>query len=127
MALLCGATTATLGQQAASSVPPKSITVVMDDNCPPFVFRDSSGQLQGILKDTWALWQERTCLAVNLQAMDWAMAQQVMQSGQADVIDTIFVTKPRRRIYDFSAPYAKLEVPTFFHQSIGGIVNADSL
>ncbi|MBL0087411.1 MAG: transporter substrate-binding domain-containing protein [Ideonella sp.] len=118
---------AALGQAPPSSAAPKSITVVMDDNYPPFVFRDSNGQLQGILKDTWALWQAHTGIAVRLQAMDWAKAQQAMLAGQADVIDTIFVTEPRRRLYDFTAPYAKLEVPIFFHQSISGIVNADSL
>ena len=125
--VLCCAPTATVGQVAQSGAQPKSITVVMDDNYPPFIFRDSAGQLQGILKDTWALWQERTGIAVNLQAMDWAKAQQVMQAGQADVIDTIFVTEARKRFYDFTAPYAKLDVPIFFHQSISGIVNADSL
>jgi ABC-type amino acid transport substrate-binding protein len=125
--LLCCATTVTRGQETKASAQPKSITVVMDDNYPPFIFRDSTGQLQGILKDTWALWQQRTGIAVNLQAMDWAKAKQVMQAGQADVIDTIFVTEARKRIYDFTAPYAKLDVPIFFHQSISGIVNADSL
>jgi ABC-type amino acid transport substrate-binding protein len=29
----------------------KSITVVMDDNYPPFSFRDSKGDLQGIIID----------------------------------------------------------------------------
>lgn len=125
--LLCCTATATFGQEAQSSTLPKSITVVMDDNYPPFIFRDSNGQLQGVLQDTWALWQERTGIKVNLKAMDWAKAQQVMQAGQADVIDTVFMTEPRKRIYDFTAPYAKLDVPIFFHQSISGIVNADSL
>ena len=125
--LLFGVATAGRAQEVPSNASPKSITVVMDDNYPPFIFRDSSGQLQGIIKDTWALWEARTGIAVNLQAMDWAKALQVMQAGQADVIDTIFVTEPRKRLYDFTAPYAKLDVPIFFHQSISGIVNADSL
>ena len=42
----------------------------MDDNYPPFIFRNSEGEIQGILKDTWALWEARTGIAVNLQAMD---------------------------------------------------------
>lgn len=106
---------------------PKTITVVLDDNYPPYVFRDARGQLQGILKDTWALWEARTGVSVSLQAMDWAAAQQFMQAGRAVVIDTLFRTEARERIYDFSAPYATLEVPLFFHTSIGGIVNAESL
>lgn len=34
-----------------------SITVVMDDNYPPFSFRDSKGELQGIAIDQWKLFQ----------------------------------------------------------------------
>ena len=125
--LLCCTATTARAQEAQSGAPPKSITVVMDDNYPPFIFRDSSGQLQGILKDTWALWEARTGIAVKLQAMDWAKAQQAIQAGQADVIDTIFATEARKHIYEFTAPYAKLEVPIFFHHSISGIVDASSL
>lgn len=106
---------------------PKSITVVVDDNYPPFIFRDASGQTQGILKDTWALWASHTGIGVDLQAMDWGKAQAVMAAGQADVIDTVFETEARKAIYDFSAPYAKLDVPLFFHKSVSGIVNIDSV
>ena len=69
--LLIGWTTNAAYAQPPGMVPrPKSITVVMDDNYPPFIFRNSEGEIQGILKDTWALWEARTGIAVNLQAMD---------------------------------------------------------
>ena len=123
----CVACTTAHAQVPAPTPPARAITVVMDDNYPPFIFRDEAGQLQGILKDTWALWQDRTGVPVNLQAMDWAKAQATMRAGRADVIDTIFETEPRKLNYDFTAPYATLEVPIFFHESISGIVNADSL
>lgn len=106
---------------------PKSITVVTDDNYPPFIFRDSTGEVQGILKDTWALWEKHTGIRVDLQAMDWGKAQAKMAAGQADVIDTVFKTEARQAVYDFSEPYAKLDVPIFFHESISGTVNVDSL
>ena len=102
MVLLGGS--APLSPALALDAAPNSITVVLDDNYPPFVFRDASGQLQGILKDSWALWQARTGIAVNLQAKDWARAQQLMLAGQADVIDTIFETPARQPLYDFTAP-----------------------
>jgi two-component sensor histidine kinase/ABC-type amino acid transport substrate-binding protein len=113
--------------QALPAATPKAITVVLDDNYPPYVFRDASGQTQGILKDTWALWEARTGVVVNLLPMDWLEAQRFMQAGRADVIDTIFVTPDRQAIYDFTAPYAKLDVPIFFHRSISGIVDGASL
>jgi len=43
------------GSAAAAAEPP-AVTVVMDDNYPPYVFRDADGNLQGILKDLWDLW-----------------------------------------------------------------------
>jgi two-component system, sensor histidine kinase and response regulator len=106
---------------------PSSIRVVLDDNYPPYTFRDANGQTQGILKDLWALWSERTGIAVDFQAMDWAKAKATMEAGEADVIDTIFKTEERARIYEFSAPYAQIEVPIYFDRSIGGIVDAASL
>jgi diguanylate cyclase (GGDEF)-like protein len=111
----------------AAWVRPSSITVVTDDSYPPYIFRDASGQVQGILKDAWALWSQRTGVAVQLRAMDWGKAQELIQSGQADVIDTIFETDARKLIYAFSAPYASIEVPIFFHKSLGGITDAASL
>lgn len=117
---------------AADSAPPapknsETITVVLDDNYPPYIFRDSSGALQGILRDTWLLWEHRTGIRVDLQAMDWAKAQQVILSGKGDVIDTIFFTEARSRLYEYSKPYATLRVPIFFHKSISGIATPESV
>ncbi|RTL58136.1 MAG: EAL domain-containing protein [Rhodocyclaceae bacterium] len=112
---------------AAAQVAPAPVTVTLDDNYPPYIFRADNGELKGILKDTWDLWSVRTGIPVRLQAMDWNQAILTMNTGQADVIDTIFETTPRKRIYDFSAAYAKIDVPIFFHESISGIVDAASL
>lgn len=106
---------------------PRPIVVVTDDNYPPYVFRDQAGQVQGILKDQWALWSKRTGLPVDLRAMDWADAQRALLAGEADVIDTMFRTEARERVHSFGKPHARIEVPIFFHQSVSGIVNADSL
>ena len=105
----------------------QAITVVIDDSYPPYTFRDAAGQLQGIVKDHWALWETYNGIHVDLRAMDWAKAQQAVQAGSADVIDTMLITEPRRKIYDFSAPYADIEVPIYFHRNISGIVDAASL
>ena len=108
----------------AAQATPSSIRVVMDDNYPPYAFRDSTGALQGIVKDRWALWEARTGIKVEVLAMDWAKAQATMQAGGADVIDTIFRTPAREGIYEFSAPYAKLDVALIFNKSITGINDA---
>ena len=110
----------------SAPAPPRAITVVLDDNFPPLAFRDDQGHLKGLLKDRWDLWSRRTGVPVELKAMDWALAQQAMQDGEADVIDTIAVTEQRKALYDFSEPYITLQVMLFYHQSLSGIVDVQS-
>ncbi|MCA1907768.1 MAG: EAL domain-containing protein [Magnetospirillum sp.] len=105
---------------------PDRLTIAIDDNYPPYVFRDDAGNVQGILPDLWRLWSERTGIAVDIRAMDWSAAQALMAQGQADVIDTIFRTEAREKLYSFSAPYATIDVPLFFHKDLSGIVDARS-
>ncbi len=106
---------------------PKSIRIVMDNNYPPFTFLDSTGKLQGILIDQWALWEKKTGIRAEVTGMDWGSAQQKMEAGQYDVIDTLFHNEKRAMIYDFSQPYQNIDVPIFFHENISGIRDVASL
>ena len=36
----------------------QTITVVSDDNYPPYIFRNSNGNIQGIIVDEWGLWEK---------------------------------------------------------------------
>jgi len=104
-----------------------TISVVIDNNYPPFSFLDEEGNLQGILIDRWRLWEEKTGIKVEITGMDWGKAQQEMEAGHFDVIDTIFRTEARERIYEFSEPYQDIDVPIYFNNNISGIVDANSL
>ena len=119
------------GQAAMAADPPAAafapLTVVLDDNYPPYVFRDADGRLKGILPDQWDLWQKKTGVKVDLKAMDWGEAQRVMREGQADVIDTIFRTPEREQVLAFTRPYARIEVPVYSHRTLGGIADVSSL
>ncbi|WP_291995747.1 EAL domain-containing protein [Candidatus Accumulibacter sp. ACC003] len=103
------------------------LTVVTDDNYPPYVFRDGEGRLVGYLVDSWKLWETKTGVRVDLRASDWATALQRMADGQADVIDTLFMTPARARTLDFTPPYAQIPVAIYTHASIGGIVDLNTL
>ena len=121
-----------LGAQPARSdgqVPPKpsSIQVVTDDNYPPYVFRDAQGRVDGYLVDLWRLWEKKTGVQVVLTTTSWGEAQEIIQRGQADVIDMIFRTPSREPLYDFSPPYADLPVAIYSHTSIAGITTPDTL
>jgi len=122
--ICCFPATASMSTGSAS---PKEITVVSDDNYPPYIFRDGNGSLQGILVDEWLLWEEKTGIKVDLRGMDWGKAQKMMSEGNAQVIDTIFFTEERAKKLAFTAPYASIDVPVFFHKDISGIKDVKSL
>ncbi|WP_395751544.1 PAS domain S-box protein [Prosthecobacter sp.] len=99
----------------------------MDDNFPPYAFRDSSGEMQGIIIDQWRAWEKRTGVTVQIHGMDWGEAVRRMQAGEFDAIDTIFRTPERASFLDFSKPYATIQVPIFFRTTIAGITDMASL
>lgn len=104
-----------------------TIKVVIDNNYPPFSFLDETGTLQGILIDRWKLWERKTGNKVEITGMDWALAQKQMESGEFDVIDTLFWTESREKTYDFSDPYQDIDVPIYFTNKISGIIDVTSL
>ena len=103
------------------------LRVVMDDNYPPFVFRSPDGRLQGILVDQWRLWEKKTGVPVEIRGMEWDRAIREMESGMHDVIDTLFSTPQREKVFSFTPPYRTIEVPIFFHRDITGIKDTESL
>ncbi len=106
---------------------PVPLTVVMDNNYPPYAFRDSQGRLVGIVPDLWKLWEAYTGIKVKIMGTDWNRAFDLINSGKADVIDTIFKTPDRTLIYSFSRPYAKITVSIYHIDTIGGITDLASL
>jgi PAS domain S-box-containing protein/putative nucleotidyltransferase with HDIG domain len=105
----------------------ESIRVVMDNNYPPYSFLDENGNPEGILIDQWKLWESKTGIKVYISTMEWAKAMQEMEAGKYDVIDTIFFNEERAKIYDFTAPYADIEVPIYFDNNISGLTDVKSL
>ena len=103
------------------------IVVVSDDTYPPYIFRDAQGVLHGIIVDQWKLWEHHTGIHVELHAMPWNDALSAIRDGNADVIDTIFFTRERARLYDFTRPYATIDVPVFFNKNISGITDVASI
>jgi PAS domain S-box-containing protein len=115
-------------QSLAQFTPPARITVVTDDNYPPYLFRDAEGRLQGIVKDKWELWSARTGVTVKLDGMEWSRAQQsAAPGGDADVIDVFSPNPVRDKLYEYSPAWGKFESRVFFHRSISGINDARSM
>lgn len=64
----------------------RTITVVSDENHPPFIFRDVQGNLQGIVIDERDLCEKRTGINVYFRGMDRGTAQRFRGGRNADVI-----------------------------------------
>lgn len=109
------------------AAPPGAITVISDDNYPPYLFKDDRGNTVGILADYWKLWEQKTGINVTLISTRWEMAQQQLLSGHADVIEMIYRNPERESTYTFSAPYATLPIGIYAHESMTGLISADSL
>ncbi len=105
----------------------KEISVVIDDNYPPYSFRDADGVLQGISIDEWKLWEAKTGVKVNITGTSWSKALEGAQNGQYDVIDTLFYTTARSQVFDYSKPYAEINTNIYFNQNISGFHDLDSL
>lgn len=106
---------------------PEKIVIVSDDNYPPFIFRNEDGNLTGFLIDEWNLWQEKTGTKVEWLATDWNKALEIMRSGGADVIETVFYTRERAQWLSFSRPYYTIPVPVYFHHNLSGISDISTL
>lgn len=103
------------------------LRVVVDQNYPPFAIRNSRGELEGYSVDMWRLWQQKTGVPVKLLGVDWPQVQPTLERGEADVIDTIFLTESRRARFDFSKPYATVHTSIYADTSIAGIHDLDIL
>ncbi|QBK04693.1 EAL domain-containing protein [Hylemonella gracilis] len=103
------------------------LRVVTDNNYPPYVVLRADGQAEGYIVDLWRLWESKTGVRVDLQAIEWSQAQRAIRDREADVIDMIFRTPVREQLYDFSSPYATLPVSIYVDSSIQGIHDAASL
>lgn len=109
------------------AAPAESITVISDDNYPPYLFKDANGNTVGIVADYWKLWEQKTGVNVTLVSISWEMAQQQLLSGHADVIEMIYRNPEREQKYDFSPPYATLPIGIYVHDSMTGFTSAASL
>jgi PAS domain S-box-containing protein len=111
----------------AAFPPPEVLVVVSDDSYPPYLFRNGSGYLEGIIVDKWALWSRRTGVRVSVVGMEWAQAQESIKDGSADVIDALAYIEARTPLYEFSRGYADVDARVYFHKSVGGVNTVASM
>ena len=107
--------------------PAAPLRVVMDQNYPPYSWRNAGGRLEGYTVDLWHLWQQKTGQPVELIPANWAQVLPMLEQGKADVIDPIFLTPARVERFDFSPSYALVSTSIYADASIGGVHDLHSL
>lgn len=105
----------------------EAITVISDDNYPPYLFKDANGNTVGIVADFWKLWEQKTGVKVTLVSTAWEQAQQQLLSGHADVIEMIFRDAEREHRYAFTPAYATVPVGIYAHESLTGLASPEAL
>ena len=105
----------------------EAITVISDDNYPPYLFKDANGNTVGIVADFWKLWEQKTGVKVTLVSTAWEQAQQQLLSGHADVIEMIFRDAEREQRYAFTPAYATVPVGIYAHESLTGLASPEAL
>jgi len=108
-------------------LPLDALTVTLDDNYPPYSFRDGGGRPQGILIDLWNLWSRKTGVPVTLVPQPWSQALDAMTRGKAEVLDTVFQTPARSQVYDFTPGYASISVAVFQRSGLVGLLGIRDL
>lgn len=114
-------------QAAPTDEPPARIRVVSDNNYPPYLFLDANGKPQGYEVDMWRLFEKYTGTQIELIPTTWANAQKTLLEGNADVIDMIFLTPKREKLYDFSAPFTTVQISIYADRNLPAIRDTHAL
>ena len=114
--------------RAADFVPPKTLTVGLDDNYAPYSFRPEHGEVQGIMRDLWDLWSKRTGVAVRYEAVERSKRLSALDAGMVDVAGYLVGTDSRVENYLMSpVPPVQVDMVIFFDRAISGIAGVESL
>jgi diguanylate cyclase (GGDEF)-like protein/PAS domain S-box-containing protein len=105
----------------------ETLRVITSNDYPPYVNSNEKGEVEGYEADIWKLFQKKTGIRVEFVATDWAVAQQTLLAGKADVIDMIVRTPAREPLYDFTPPFATLKTSIYADASISGLHDLQSL
>jgi PAS domain S-box-containing protein len=132
MALLPWAAAPAAAQEDASGkadfVPPQSLTIALDDNYAPYSFRPEHAALQGIMRDLWDLWSQRTGVAVRYQPVERPQRLAALDAGLVDVAGFLMGSDSRSENYLMSpVPPVGIDVVIFFDRAISGITGVESL
>ena len=102
------------------------IIVGGDSNYPPYEFLDSEGKPAGFNVDLIRAVAGAMGFEVEIKLGHWAAMRHAVESGKADMLQGMFVSKERTRLLDFSVPHTIVYHAVFVRKgsSIGSLEDA---
>jgi len=97
-----------------------------NQNLPPMVYLEN-GLPKGIVVDIVHALEKKMGRTIEVKAMNWAEAQEIVKQGGADALIQINITEERKKIYDFSDPLLESKFSIFTHIDTIGILGVEDL
>lgn len=85
------------------------IKIVSGDFYPPIVYRNERGEIVGISVEILKAIEEVSDLKFDLELMPFSEALKLAETGQADMINLIFKTPEREKVFLFSKPILRIQ------------------
>ncbi len=104
----------------------KTLIFLGNKNLPPVLYVEN-GAPAGVASDIVRALAKHIPEPVEIRAMDWAEAQQLVASGEADALVQINRTPEREKTYDFSAPLLESRFSIFTSAERTGITGISGL
>jgi len=97
-----------------------------NQNLPPMVYLEN-GLPKGIVVDIVHALEKKMGRTIEVKAMNWAEAQEIVKQGGADALIQINISEERKKIYDFSDPLLESKFSIFTHIDTIGILGVEDL
>lgn len=87
----------------------QQVKFVSGDFYPPFIYRNERGEVVGISVDILRAIEKVSELRFDVELLPFSEALRFVESGQADMINLIFKTPERERVFLFSKPILRIQ------------------
>ena len=109
------------GKPVGGKSTPKTVTVAVSRDSPPFYFGDAQGQAAGWLVDIWRLWSRKTGVDVRFIVAPFGETLNLVRWGEADIHGGCYYSAARAEYLDYAGPLVSTWTTFFFHRHIHGI------
>ncbi len=98
--------------------PKQVIRFVSGEEYPPFIWKDEAGKPVGITVQILQLLEKKLNLSFEIELLPFSQALEKLQTGQAEMINLIFKTPEREKVFLFSDPVINLESRVYFRKPL---------